>query len=326
MTDPINRREFLRKTTAGVATVTAPGALLPLSRLSADTSSKGSVPKRLLGKTGVKVSQLAFGGGSRFMMYKSDDEAIRVLNWVIDNGINYLDTAHTYGNGESERRYGEVMKNRRQEVFLVTKLDSRQGEEFMRQFELSLKRLQTDRLDLLHIHGLGKMDDVEAIGRAGGVYAMLAKLKTQKATRFIGFTSHTDGAAAKAAVERFDFDCCMLQLNASKARGFEDLALPAAKQKNMGVVAMKATAQEKLLGSGAGKATLEELLRYSLSLPVAAVNVGMPSFEMVKQNVELARSFKPLTEQEMKGLKGKMGVARASLEDFFTHHSDNRAV
>src|SRR4051812_31201451 len=118
MTDLINRREFLRKTTAGVAPVTAPGALLPLSRLWPYTQYKGSVPKRLLGKTGVKVSQLAFGGGSRFMMYKSDDEAIRVLNWVIDNGINYLDTAHTYGDGESERRFGEVMKNRRQEVFL----------------------------------------------------------------------------------------------------------------------------------------------------------------------------------------------------------------
>jgi uncharacterized protein len=326
MTDPINRREFLRKTTAGMATVTAPGALLRKSRLTADTSSKGSVPKRLLGKTGVKVSQLAFGGGSRFMMYKNDDEAIRVLNWVIDNGINYLDTAHTYGDGESERRYGVVMKDRRKEVFLVTKLDSRQAEEFMRQFESSLKRLQTDHVDLLHIHSLGKMEDVEAIGRPGGVYSMLTKLKSQKASRFIGFTSHTDGAAAKAAIERFDFDCCMLQLNASKAGGFEDLALPAAKKKNMGVVAMKATAQEKLLGSGTGKATLEELLRYSLSLPVAAVNIGMPSFEMVKQNLELARNFRPLTEQEMKGLKEKMGVARASLEDFFTHHSDTHVV
>jgi uncharacterized protein len=326
MTDPINRREFLRKTTAGMATVTAPGALLRKSRLTADTNSKGSVPKRLLGKTGVKVSQLAFGGGSRFMMYKNDDEAIRVLNWVIDNGINYLDTAHTYGDGESERRYGVVMKDRRKEVFLVTKLDSRQGEEFMRQFESSLKRLQTDHVDLLHIHSLGKMEDVEAIGRPGGVYSMLTKLKSQKASRFIGFTSHTDGAAAKTAIERFDFDCCMLQLNASKAGGFEDLALPAAKKKNMGVVAMKATAQEKLLGSGTGKATLEELLRYSLSLPVAAVNIGMPSFEMVKQNLELARNFRPLTEQEMKGLKEKMGVARASLEDFFTHHSDTQVV
>jgi len=255
-------------------------------------------------------------------MYKSDEEAVQVLNWVIDNGINYLDTAHVYGNGESERRYGMVMKDRRQEVFLVTKLPARDAENFMRQFELSLKRLQTDHLDLLHIHSLGKMDDVDKIGERGGVYEMLTKLKNQKATRFIGFTSHTDGAAAKAALERYDFDCCMMQLNASKAGDFEDLALPVAKKKDMGVIAMKATAQEKLLGSGVGKATIEELLRYSMNLSVAAVNIGMPSFEMVKQNVELARNFKPLSPQEIRAIQDKTAAARASLESFFVHHSD----
>ena len=102
------------------------------------------------------------------------------------------------------------------------------------------------------------------------------------------------------------------------------LAVPAARKKNMGVVAMKATAQEKLLGSGAGKATIEELLRYSMSLPVAAVNIGMPSFEMVKQNVELARNFKPLSPQEIRTIQDKTAVARAGLESFFVRHSDTR--
>jgi len=322
MKDPMSRREFLQKTTASFATVTAAGSLGAGTLLSDTKDLKNSIPKRSLGKTGVKVSQLAFGGGSRFMMYKSDEEAVQVLNWVIDNGINYLDTAHVYGNGESERRYGMVMKDRRQEVFLVTKLPARDAENFMRQFELSLKRLQTDHLDLLHIHSLGKMDDVDKIGERGGVYEMLTKLKNQKATRFIGFTSHTDGAAAKAALERYDFDCCMMQLNASKAGDFEDLALPVAKKKDMGVIAMKATAQEKLLGSGVGKATIEELLRYSMNLSVAAVNIGMPSFEMVKQNVELARNFKPLSPQEIRAIQDKTAAARASLESFFVHHSD----
>ncbi len=322
MKDPMSRREFLQKTTASFATVTAAGSLGAGTLLSDTKDLKNSIPKRTLGKTGVKVSQLAFGGGSRFMMYKSDEEAVQVLNWVIDNGINYLDTAHVYGNGESERRYGMVMKDRRQEVFLVTKLPARDAENFMRQFELSLKRLQTDHLDLLHIHSLGKMDDVDKIGERGGVYEMLTKLKNQKATRFIGFTSHTDGAAAKAALERYDFDCCMMQLNASKAGDFEDLALPVAKKKDMGVIAMKATAQEKLLGSGVGKATIEELLRYSMNLSVAAVNIGMPSFEMVKQNVELARNFKSLSPQEIRAIQDKTAAARASLESFFVHHSD----
>ena len=326
MKDPMSRREFLQKTTASVATVTVARSLTAETLLSDNKDPKSSIPKRTLGKTGVKVSQLAFGGGSRFMMYKSDEEAIQVLNWVIDNGINYLDTAHVYGDGESERRYGVVMKDRRQEVFLVTKLPARDAENFMRQFELSLKRLQTDHLDLLHIHSLGKMDDVNKIGERGGVYEMLTKLKNQKAARFIGFTSHTDGAAAKAAIERYDFDCCMMQLNASKAGDFEDLALPAAKKKDMGVVAMKATAQEKLLGSGAGKGTIEELLRYSMSLPVAAVNLGMPSFEMVKHNVELARNFKPLSPREIRAIQDKTAAARAGLESFFVRHSDTRTA
>ena len=322
MKSPVSRREFFERTTAGIAAVTAAGSLR-LEGLLADAKElTKSIPRRVLGKTGVKVSQLAFGGGSRFMMYKTDDEAVEVLNWVIDNGINYLDTAHVYGDGESERRYGLVMKERRPEVFLVTKLPGRERDEFLHQFELSLKRLQTDHLDLVHIHSLGKMDDVDKIGTAGGVYESLAKLRDQKATRFIGFTSHTDGAAAKAAIERYDFDCCMMQLNASKAGGFEDLALPAALKKNMGVVAMKATAQEKLLGDGAGKATIEQLLRYSMSLPVAAVNLGMPRFELVKENVELARNFKPLTPLEMKTIQEKTAPARASLEDFFVRHSD----
>jgi predicted aldo/keto reductase-like oxidoreductase len=326
MKSPISRREFLESTTAGIAAITAAGSLKVQRLLGAAKDEKDSIPKRLLGKTGVMVSQLAFGGGSRFMMYKSEEEALQVLNWVIDNGINYLDTAHVYGDGESERRYGLVMKDRRKEVFLVTKLPARERDEFLRQFELSLKRLQTDHLDLVHIHSLGKMDDVDKIGEPAGVYEALAKLKEQKVTRFIGFTSHTDGAAARAAIERYEFDCCMMQLNASKAGGFEDLALPAALKKSMGIVAMKATAQEKLLGEGAGKAAMEELLRYSMSLPVAAVNLGMPRFEWVKQNVELARSFKPLTPQEMKAIQDKTAPARASLESFFVSHRDTQVA
>jgi predicted aldo/keto reductase-like oxidoreductase len=275
----------MRATAAGMMvlpTLSVPG-LRPV--FDPDKEAYPSIPRRKLGKTGISVSQLAFGGGSRFVQYKTDAEAIEVLNWVIDHGVNYLDTAHNYGDGLSETRYGMVMKGRRKEIFLVTKIAAREPEAFQREFELSLKRLQTDHVDLLHIHGLGKMDDVDKIGQGGGVYEVLSRLKSQGATRFIGFTSHTDGAAARNLIERFDFDCCMMQLNPSKAGNFEDLALPAALKKNMGVVAMKATAQEKILGRGPGKANIDELLRYALSLPVAAVNIGMPSFEMVKHNV-----------------------------------------
>ena len=322
MKESINRRDFLLQTTAGMVSLPALGATSIGPFVTPSAELKNSIPRRELGKTGVKVSQLAFGGGSRFVQYKTDAEAVEILNWVIDNGINYLDTAHGYGDGVSETRYGMVMKGRRKEVFLVTKISAREPDSFRRDFELSLKRLQTDQVDLLHIHGLGKMDDVDGIGKAGGVYEVLTRIKSQGGTRFIGFTSHTDGAAARMAIERHDFDCCMMQLNPSKAGNFEELALPAARKKNMGVVVMKATAQEKILGSGSGKATIDELLRYAMSLPVAAVNVGMPSFEMVKHNVQVARDFKPMNPGEILNLQKRLAPAKASLEAYFGHHSD----
>jgi predicted aldo/keto reductase-like oxidoreductase len=322
MKESITRRDFLRKTTAGMAAlpVLSVSGLGPGSPLAQE--AKNSIPKRELGKTGVRVSQLAFGGGSRFVQYKTDAEAIRVLNWAIDHGVTYVDTAHSYGDGLSETRYGMVMKDRRKEVFLVTKVEAREPDEFQREFELSLKRLQVNYVDLLHIHGLGKMDDVDRIGKTGGVYEVLTRLKSQKMARFIGFTSHTDGAAAQTAIERFDFDCCMMQLNPAKVGNFEDLALPAARKKNMGIVAMKAAAQEKILGRGPGKANIDELLRYALSLPVAAVNIGMPTFEMVEHNVRLAGTFTPMTPTEIRDLQQRLASAKESLEAYFRNHSD----
>jgi predicted aldo/keto reductase-like oxidoreductase len=322
----VDRREFLKRSAAGAASLTLAESLGfgPLEVFAAP--KVGGIPQRVLGKTGVKVSQLSFGCGSRFLMYKTEEEGLEALNWAIDQGINYIDTAHNYGDGESERRVGLVMKKRRKEVFLVTKLPGRTSDEYRRQFDLSLKRLQTDQVDLLHFHSLGQMDDVEKIGEKGGVFEAAIKLKEQKLTRFIGFTSHTDGTAAKAAIERFDFDCCMMQMNPSKAGGFEDLALPAALKKQMGVVAMKFSGQEKLLGEGPGKAQAGVLLRYALSLPVAAVNAGMPKLEMLKQNIEIARNFKPMSVQESKQLQEQLTIARAGLEGFFSQHSDTHVA
>ena len=326
MNGSVDRREFLKKTAAGAVTLTLAESMGygPIEVFAAPKPD--GIPQRVLGKTGVKVSQLSFGCGSRFMMYKTEEEGLQALNWAIDQGINYIDTAHVYGEGESERRVGLVMKQRRKEVFLVTKLGGRTRDEYLKQFDLSLKRLQTDHVDLLHFHSLGKMDDVDKIGEKGGVYEAALKLKEQKATRFIGFTSHTDGAAAKVAIERFDFDCCMMQMNPSKAGDFEDLALPAALKKKMGVVAMKFSGQEKLLGEGPGKAKAEALLRYALSLPVAAVNAGMPKLEMLKQNIEIARTFKPMSLQESRQLQEQLAVARAGLERFFERHQDSHTA
>jgi uncharacterized protein len=319
MAERISRREVLRRT-VGV-TALGLGGILPVCNES--ISATPTLPRRVLGKTGVRISQLTFGCGSRFVNgFPTDEKALEVLEFVFGQGINYFDSAHSYGEGESERRLGLFLKNHRKDVFLVTKLEARDSEGFKREFELSLKRLGTDSLDLLHIHGINDLAEVDKIGQKGGVFSELLRLKEEKSTRFIGFSCHSNGATARAAIEKYDFDCCMLQLNAARVGSFEKEALPAARKKGMGIVAMKATAQEKLLGAAPGKAGIEELLRYALSLPVAGVNLGMPSLEMVRQNLELARNWTPMPPSEMEGLHTRVASSQAALNRFFQTHDD----
>ncbi len=311
---PISRRDFFR-----AAAVT--GAALPVIP-DALGAERGTLPTRVLGGTGQKVSILAFGCGSRFLMYEDEETALAVLNKALDAGITYLDTAYAYGNGKSEERVGKVMKTRRKEVFLATKLPDRDRDGALRRFEGSLKRLQTDHVDLLHIHSLQKEDDLKKIEAPDGVLKALYEIREQKMARFIGMTSHTDGAVMKMAIEHNDLNCVQMAMNAARALGFEELALPAAKAKNLGVIAMKVTAQEKLVGSGEGRAGIEALLRYSLSLPVAAAVVGMPKVEMLEENITVARAFRPLSEEEKDKVHKQVEGTRVAVEHFFREHWD----
>src|ERR1035441_1343638 len=150
-------------------------------------------------------------GGIRNLMDQDADEAIAVLHHAIDLGITYIDTAHEYGeHGESEMRIGEVMKTRRKEVLLATKFSGRKADEAKRMIETSLQRLQTDHVDVLHIHGLGGADELAAIEAPDGALKALYWARDQKMTRFVGVTSHTDPHTLAAALERHDFDCTQL--------------------------------------------------------------------------------------------------------------------
>jgi uncharacterized protein len=319
----ISRREFVERTTFTVASA----AILP-STLEPVAEAKTMLPQRELGRTGVKVPIIAFGCGSRFLMYEDEQEALRVLNYVIDSGITYLDTAMDYGKGLSETRVGKVMKTRRNDVFLATKIPSsaRTRDEALREVEQSLKRLQTDHVDLLHLHSLGNEEDLAKIEAKNGAIRAQYELRDQKVARFIGMTSHTDGAVMAKAIEHNDIDCVQMAMNPSRALNFEELALPAAKKKNLGVILMKVTAQEKLVGEGAGKAHIESLIRYALTLPISTAVIGMPKLEFIDQNIAVIKSFKPLDEGEMKGIREQVASQRISLERFFTHHRDGMEV
>jgi predicted aldo/keto reductase-like oxidoreductase len=318
----ISRRRFIEAAALGGTTAS--------SMLGAPAPAAGKLPTRTLGRTGAKVTILAFGSGSRFLMY-DEEHGIEALNRALDAGINYVDTAYGYGDGVSEQRVGKVMASRRKGVFLATKIMERNAEKAMRIFEGSLKRLETDHVDLLHIHGLGGRQDLAAIEAPDGVLKLFYKLRDQKVARAIGVTCHSDPAVLKTALERHDFDCTQMALNAAltgmgemeaapgRATSFETVALPVARSKNLGIIAMKVFAQDRIRG----KVPAEQLLRYSLSLPVTAAVVGMQRLEFLDANVAVARSFQPLGASEMEDLSRRLSEEqKASIDRFFLHHID----
>ena len=320
MSKELSRRNFLERIGLGAA------AGASLSFLKDDAGATPAIvrplPSRTLGRTGAKVSILAFGCGSRFLMYQDEDKALQALNRAIDLGINYLDTAYAYGDGKSESRVGQVMASRRREVWLATKIPDRTRDEFMRRLEASLKRLRVDHVDLVHIHSLGQADDLARIEAPDGALKGALEARERKMTRFIGMTSHTNGEVMARAIQRNDLDCVQMALNPSRNGRFEEVALPAAKQKNLGIIAMKVTGQEYLLGSGSGKSDMNSLLRYSMSLPVATAVVGMPQLNMLEHNIEVTRNFSPLPEEEMEHLRQELTPSRDGLEKRLVGHLD----
>jgi uncharacterized protein len=320
MADDCSRRKFLEK--LGQGTVAGVSYSLLNELAEARPAGAKALPTRVLGRTGAKVSILAFGCGSRFLMYEDEEKATAILNHAIDNGISYLDTAYAYGDGKSETRVGKVMAKRRQDVWLATKIPDRTRDEFMRRLEGSLKRLQTDHVDLLHIHSLGSAEDLAKIETPSGAMKALLEAREQKMTRAIGVTSHTSGEVMAQAIQHNDLDCVQMALNASQNGQFEVTALPAARAKNLGVIAMKVTGQEFLLGIDAGKTDINSLLRYSLTLPVTAAVVGMPRQEMVDHNIAVARSFTPLTDPDMERLRSNLQPSRQGLEQRLSGHHD----
>ena len=229
MSNPLTRREFLETAALSAAVTT----LIPTTGRAA-----GTLPKRRFGRSGLQVSILAFGCGSRFLMYPDEQVAVGVLSNAIDQGLTYVDTAVGYGNGESERRVGLLMKTRRHEVVLATKIpeSARDHDGALRVVEASLKRLQTDHLDVLHIHSLTDEADLSRIQSATGVLKALYELRDQKVARCIGMTSHTDGQVMARAITECDLDCVQMAMNPARANHFEDTALPQAVKKDLGIV------------------------------------------------------------------------------------------
>lgn len=298
----ITRREFVQTTAAAAATV----AIAPVTGCTGASpyDAKG-LPTVKLGKTGALVPLMGFGCGSRWMAIPDDEIALEILESAFDQGLYYWDTAASYGNDKisSEERIGIILKERRGKVFLSSKTGDRDGDQVKKSVERSLNRLQTDHLDLLHVHAVSSVEDAEQLGEKGKVMEVLEQLKSEGVIRNIGFSGHASAEGMKRAIELYDFDVMMMALNHQSTDGsedFEGLPAPLAKQKGMGVVAMKVIRPRETVNGLAAS----DLMRYALSLPdFHMVNIGTDSREVLHSNLEILRNFKPLEEEKMKELR-----------------------
>jgi len=299
----VTRREFLE---LGVAATLAAGA----EELTWAAENRSDIPQRALGRTGEKISMVGLGGyhiGSQ----KDEQESIRIIRTALDNGINFLDNCWDYNGGNSEVRMGKALRDGyRQRAFVMTKIDGRTKKAAAQQLEESLRRLQTDHIDLLQFHEIIRMEDPERVFAAGG--GMEAVVEAQKAgkVRYIGFTGHKSPdihlkMLETADAHRFHFDAVQMPLNVMDAHynSFEKKVLPVLVQKEIGVLGMKPMGAGIILSSK----TVEpiECLHYAMSLPTSVVITGCDSVALVEQALKAARTFQPLSETQVAALLAK---------------------
>jgi uncharacterized protein len=277
-------------------------------------------PQRTFGRTGVRVPLVGYGTAPLGRDHISRDHAVNCLNHAIDRGITYLDTSPGYG---SEPHLGEVMRTRREEVFLATKIDKRSLSGVREELEQSLERLQTDHVDLVQVHAVSAWADLEQALAPDGAIAALEKARAEGLLRFIGITGHSRPSLLARALNEYEFDSVLVALSIIDhlITGADLVILPAAREHNTAVIAMK------VLHHGLAP-NIERALRYALGLEgVSLAIVGMDKIEQVDRAVEIAARFKPLSEseyeqhvQEVKPLIQKDGEDGQSDSDLFWLH------
>jgi len=303
----ISRRGFLGFAAASIF-------LAGASKDALGAESRNGIPYRTLGHTGEKVSVVGLGG---YHLGKQADpqESIRIIRTGLDEGINFLDNCWDYNGGESEIRMGNALRDGyRQKAFLMSKIDGRTKAAATNQITESLRRLQTDRIDLLQFHEVIRDNDPDRIFAEGG--AMEAVLQAQKAgkIRFIGFTGHKSPdihlkMLATASKHGFTFDAVKMPLNVMDAHfnSFEKKVLPVLLKNGIGVLGMKPMGDHFILESNT--ATPVECLHYAMNLPTSVVITGCDSLAILQQALQAARSFKPLDSSELASLLAKTAKA-----------------
>jgi aryl-alcohol dehydrogenase-like predicted oxidoreductase len=300
-----DRRDFLQAGLVGAGTMlTAP--LLAADPLDLSDGGPDKIPRKPFGKTKERLSVIGLGGYS-LGSSPSYKEAEQILHEAVDAGVNFCDNAWEYHDGRAEEWMGRALKGRRDKVFLMTKVctHGRDKKVAMKQLEESLKRLQTDHLDLWQIHEVVYENDPDLHFAKGGVVEALEEAKKQGKVRYVGFTGHKNPAIhLKMLAHDFPFDSVQMPLNCFDAsyRSFQKQVLPEVLKRGMAGLGMKS------MGGGGqpilqGAVTAQEALRYAMSLPVAVTISGIDSLAVLKQNLAVARGFTPLKADEKEALE-----------------------
>jgi uncharacterized protein len=277
-----------------------------LPSVSYGAMGEEAIPMRSFGKTGVKVSQLGLGGW-HIGVQPERSESIRLIHTAIDAGINFLDNSIDYNEGQSELRMGEAIQGRRDKVFLMTKHNFRDKKSALRDLEISLKRLQTDHLDLWQFHSIERPEDPDWIFSDNGAIEAAEQARKQGKVRFIGFTGHKNPEYHLRMLSKpYAWDAVQMPLNVLDPhfRSFEKLVLPEAVKRQLGIVGMKPMAFQNAPKTGAITST--ECLQYAMSLPVSVTITGCESMERLNTALDAARGFKKLSEAQMQALRDRM--------------------
>lgn len=323
----VSRREFLELASASVIA----GGLNPAFPASEMTQeAKNGIPYRTLGRTGAKVSMVGIGG---YHLGKQADpnESIQIIRKALDEGINFLDNCWDYNGGESEIRMGKALRDGyREKAFLMTKIDGRTKAAATSQIEESLRRLQTDRIDLLQFHEVIRETDPARIFASGGALEAVLAAKKAGKIRFIGFTGHKSPdihlkMLATAADHHFSFDTVQMPLNVMDAHfdSFKKKVLPVLVKDGMGILGMKPMGDHFILESKT--VTAIQCLHYSMNLPTSVVITGCDSLPILDQALQAARTFKPMNEAQVNALLAKtVAAGRVGQYELYktSHHFD----
>jgi aryl-alcohol dehydrogenase-like predicted oxidoreductase len=267
------------------------------------STGTSGIALRPLGTTGVSVSLLCLGGFH--LSVPPEDEATRIIHTAIDNGVTFMDNAWEYADNESERRMGNALAQDgyRDKVFLMTKncAHDRTAANSMVKLEESLRRLQTDHLDLWQIHEVTFPDDPDRIFAPSGAAEAMLRAKEEGKVRFIGFTGHKSPAIFRRMLSQgFPWDTLQMPVSVLDANfnSFQTEIMPIAKEQRIGVIGMKSLAAGHLFDDPTVGITAEEAIRYALSQPIASLCTGIDSMAILEQNLRIAREFVPMTTEE----------------------------